>query len=454
MRLGRVAVAVVELGDVAAPEQAAERLEAAGPLRDRRREDRLARLAEIGALGDEAQPVEVHVRAAEHGDEIPAGRPLALDPLLRSGDAERGRRLDDRAGVLEDVLHRGAQLVGVDEDHLVDVLAREPERLDADLLHRNAVCEEADVGECDPSACSERAIHRVRVLRLDADDADLGSQALDVGGDSADQPAAADGDEDRVDRLAELAQDLHRNRPLPRDHVGVVIGVDERQLSAAHDAHRLGERIVVGVALEHDRRAERGDGVDLDLGRRHRHHDRRAGTEPLSGESDALRVVPGRGGDDALAQGCGRQSRHLVVGAAKLEREDGLEILALQQQPVAESLREERRLLERRLDCDVVDVRVEDCLQVVDLGCGAGHRPLIVRQPAHRSPRSLPARDRSVAGEERPALAAQGCLCAVGTVGGEPPALLVEPSVHGDEPYSELGRKRAVLRTRAHGACG
>ena len=65
VRLGRVGVAVVELGDVAARRQAAEVLEAAGPLRDRGREDRLAGLAELGPLGDEAEPVEVHVRAAE-----------------------------------------------------------------------------------------------------------------------------------------------------------------------------------------------------------------------------------------------------------------------------------------------------------------------------------------------------------------------------------------------------
>ena len=84
---------------------------------------------------------------------------LSLDVALRAGDAERRRRLDDRARVLEDVLHRGAQLVGVDEDHLVDVAAGEPERLDADLLHGDAVGEEADVGERDRRpARSERSI--------------------------------------------------------------------------------------------------------------------------------------------------------------------------------------------------------------------------------------------------------------------------------------------------------
>ena len=187
----------------------------------------------------------------------------------------------------------------------------------------------------------------------------------------ADQPAAADRDEDRVDRLAQLAQDLHRDRALAGDHVGVVVGVDERQPAAPHDPHRLGVGVVVGVALEHDGRAERGDRVDLDLRRRHRHHDRRLGAEPLRRERHALGVVAGRGGDDPAPERGRRQARHLVVRAAELEREDRLEVLALQEQPVAEPLGEERRLLQRRLDRDVVDVRVEDRLQVVGLACGA-----------------------------------------------------------------------------------
>ena len=282
VRLGRIAVAVVELGDVAPPEQAAELLEAARPLRDRGREDRLAGLAEIGPFRDEAEPVEVHVRPAQHGHEaLPAATGL-LDVALGAGDPERRRRLDDRPRVLEHVLHRGAQLVGVDEDHLVDIATGEPEGLDADLLHGDPVGEQADVGEDDASAGPQRALHRVGVRRLDADDADLGTEPFHVGGDAPDQPAAADRDEDGVDRLPQLAQDLHRDRPLARDHVDVVVGVHERQSPAANDSHRLGIGVVVGVALEHDGRSEGRDRVDLDLRRRHRHHDRRLGAESLA----------------------------------------------------------------------------------------------------------------------------------------------------------------------------
>ena len=180
MRDPRVGVAVVEFGDRALAEKPAERAEAARPLRNRHREDRLAPLAQLGALGDEAQPVEVHVGAAGDRDERAVLRAMALDPCLDAGDRQRAGRLEDRARVLEHVLQRGARGVGVDQHHFVDEFARDSERLRADLLHRDAVGEEADVRELDAASRGERARHRVGIDRLDADDPDLGTHALHV----------------------------------------------------------------------------------------------------------------------------------------------------------------------------------------------------------------------------------------------------------------------------------
>ena len=146
----RVGIAVVELGDRALAEQRAELAEAAGPLRDRDGEDRLALLAQLGALGDEAQAVEVHVGAAGDRDERAVRDPMALAPRLDARDRERARRLEDRARVLEHVLDRRARGVGVDQHDVVDQLAADPERLLADLLHRDAVGEQADVRELRP----------------------------------------------------------------------------------------------------------------------------------------------------------------------------------------------------------------------------------------------------------------------------------------------------------------
>ena len=182
----------------------------------------------------------------------------------------------------------------------------------------------------DSAARAKRALHRIRVRGLDTDDANLGAQPLDVGGDTADEPSTADRDEDGVDRLAQLAQNLHCDGPLAGNHVGIVVGMHERELAAACDLHRLGVRLVVGVALEHDRRSECLDRVDLDLGRRHRHHDRGARTQLLGRKRDPLRMVSRRCGDHTVPKRSRGESRHLVVRAAELEREDGLEILTFQ----------------------------------------------------------------------------------------------------------------------------
>src|SRR5690606_41974253 len=69
--LGR-RVAVVELGDAARAERLAEAQELALLLRNLDGDQRLAMLAELGALGDVPQPVEVDVRAARDRDVVVA----------------------------------------------------------------------------------------------------------------------------------------------------------------------------------------------------------------------------------------------------------------------------------------------------------------------------------------------------------------------------------------------
>ena len=107
--------------------------------------------------------------------------------------------------------------------------------------------------------------HGVGVDRLHADDADLGPHRLDVGGHAGDQPAAADGDEDGVDRPLVLAQDLHRHRALAGDHVGVVEGVHEGQALRLLQFQRVRVGVGVAVAVQHDLAAQRMHGVDLQL---------------------------------------------------------------------------------------------------------------------------------------------------------------------------------------------
>ena len=66
-------------------------------------------------------------------------------------------------------------------------------------------------------------------------------------------------------------------------------------------------------------------------------------------------MIAGAGGDDAAGALLGRQMRDLVVGAAQLEAEDRLQVLALEQHLVVQPLRQPRGGVERRLARHVVD---------------------------------------------------------------------------------------------------
>ena len=176
----------------------------------------------------------------------------------------------------------------------------------------------------------ERARHGVGVDRFHADHLDRRTQALDVGGDARDQPPAAHRDEHRVQGLSCLAHDFHPDRALARDDIGIVVGVDERELARALEAPRLRISLVVGVAVQVDFRPARLDRVHLDLGRSGRHHDHRRAAELLRGERHSLSVIAGRGGDDPAGERPRGQIRHFVVGAAALEGEHRLHVLALE----------------------------------------------------------------------------------------------------------------------------
>ena len=138
---------VVELGHVAIADDLAEAFEAAAFLGDRDREQRLALFADLGTLGDEAEPVEVHVRPAGDRDQRLVLEPVPGDVLLHRGDAHRPGRFEDAPRVLEHVLDGGADRVGVDDDEVVDQGACQAEGLLAHQLDGRTVGEQADVVE-------------------------------------------------------------------------------------------------------------------------------------------------------------------------------------------------------------------------------------------------------------------------------------------------------------------
>src|SRR5690606_4675286 len=353
-RLLRRRVAVVEFRDAARADRLAEAQKLALALGDLDGDQRFAMLAELGALRDVAQTVEVDVRAARDRDQRLAVAE-ALDVPLQARDRERACRLHDHAAVLENILDRGADLVRLDEHDLVDDLLRDRERMVADPAHRDAVGEDADVIERDHVTPAQRVVHARRLDGLDADHGDLRVELLDVRADAGDEPAAADGNEYRGWRPLPLARELEGDRALARDHVGIRERVHECEPLLGGELHRALVRLVVGVPMQHRLALQRATRIHLDGGGALRHHDHGAPAPLARGERDALRVVAGGAADHALRQLVRRHLRNLVERAPALEREDGLQVLALQPDVAAEAARQAQRVIERRLDRDVVD---------------------------------------------------------------------------------------------------
>ena len=127
------------------------------------------------------------------------------------------------------------------------------------------------------------------------------------------------------------------DRPLPGDHQLVVEGMHERPARGHGELVAVTFGLGVVVATQHDLGAELGDRLDLDRRGGLRHHDQRIEAEVPGGERDPLCVVAGAGGDNPAGALGLVHVRDAVVGAAQLVAEDGLEILTLQQDLVAEA---------------------------------------------------------------------------------------------------------------------
>ena len=359
----------------------------AGPLRDLDADQRLATLTELGALGDEAQAIKVHVGAGNEGDEAlaRADEVVLVDVLGHASDRQRARRLRDRPRVVEDVFDRRADLVVGDRDHAIDELRTQAERLLADQPHRGALAEETDRVQRHSSPRRQRARHRIAVVRLHADDLHTRRcDRLDVQRCAREQTAATNAREHAVERArVRLPHQLDRRRSLPGDDVRIVERRDVGEAVLLLEPRALALRLVKVVAEQDDRRAEPLDVGPLDRRRVERHDDRAGDAELVPGQRDALGVVAGRTGDDAAPTLLLGQRRHLVVRAADLEGEDGLQIFALEQDRASELGRQRRRVRERRRRHAFVDARGEHELEVVG-------RPIDLERVSARdlSPRS------------------------------------------------------------------
>ncbi|MNS98298.1 hypothetical protein D3C72_1326620 [compost metagenome] len=132
--------AVVELGDRAAVEAAQEAVIVVAAVGHGHGQQGLGALADLGPLGDVAQAVEIDVGARVDGHQGAASG-ISRGPDLHARERDGARRFGHGAHVVEDVLHRRADLVRVDQDDVVQQVAAQAEGLVARSLHRHPVGE-------------------------------------------------------------------------------------------------------------------------------------------------------------------------------------------------------------------------------------------------------------------------------------------------------------------------
>ncbi len=181
------------------------------------------------------------------GDERLALDAFALGILLRAGDGERAGRFEDAAGVLEDVLDRGAERVGVDRARTSSTSSRHRRKVSSPTSltavpsenrpTSGSVTRSPALTDC--AIASESSVCTPITLIS-------GRTALTYAATPAISPPPPIGDEDRVDRALMLAQDLHRDRALAGDHVGIVERMHEGQAALFLQL----DRMRIGVAVD------------------------------------------------------------------------------------------------------------------------------------------------------------------------------------------------------------
>ena len=172
------------------------------------------------------------------------------------------------------------------------------------------------------------------------------SPISDVKGDSLHQDAsrsntreqstAADRHEDRLDWIRVLPHNFHPDGALSCNNVRVVVGVHINQPLLLHQHPGVSGCLVECVPVQNHPGAVGSHPVDLDTRGCLGHDDRGLHAHAARRVSEALGMVARRCRDHAGRSFGLTELAHLVVGTAQLEGEHRLEILALEEDAIAQ----------------------------------------------------------------------------------------------------------------------
>ena len=251
---------------------------------------------------------------------------------------------------------------------------------DVQRIYGNAIGEEAHLIKGNGVTCGHRGLHGGGFLRFDANDADVGPQPFDIGGNAGSQAASAHGHIDGAEIAGMLAEQFERNRALPGDNVGIIEGVDDDIAVAFGQFGGMGAGGIEAVAEKDNLAAQPPHRADLDRRGGGGHDDNGTHAQPGGREGDALGVIARRGANDAALALSGGELAHAVVGATDFEGEDRLEIFAVEEDVGAKACREQLHAIERSLFGHLVDGGGKDAADIVlhdgFLGSWAGGTPM------------------------------------------------------------------------------
>src|SRR5215472_4927595 len=167
---------------------------------------------------------------------------------------------------------------------------------------------------------------------FDPDDFDLRMTELDRGGNTGDEPSAADGGEDGRD-FRYVFDDFESDGALTGNDLFIVVGWNHDVSVAGGEFFGFRLALVGARTDQDDFRSEFGGGFALDEGRVAGHHDDGFHPERAGRIGDALGMIAAGVGDHrALALGCGEGS-DFVIRSAEFESADGLLVFGLEKQP-------------------------------------------------------------------------------------------------------------------------
>jgi hypothetical protein len=163
---------------------------------------------------------------------------------------KQGRERGSAAGFRDDpkrlpqrALRRPDRVVG-DQDEVPNEAGRDRKHQVPDTPRRERVGSDATGLGIDGTACVHRAMQRRRQFRLDRDDPDLAGEPRR---DAADQSAAADRQQQRIDRRG-VGLDLQSDAALAEQGLRLVEGVDGKSAAFVDEAVAGGQRVGVAVA--------------------------------------------------------------------------------------------------------------------------------------------------------------------------------------------------------------